>query len=95
VIVEGMLAERPVIATVGGGVAEIVTHGVDGLLVEAGDSAALAASIKSLSEDEARAKKIAAAGRQTAQEHFLVEAMCNGVAGVVDELLQIGSCPRR
>ncbi|OLE52985.1 MAG: hypothetical protein AUG74_21310, partial [Bacteroidetes bacterium 13_1_20CM_4_60_6] len=46
VIAEGMLAERPVIATAGGGASEIVQPGVTAWQVQAGDPVALASAIR-------------------------------------------------
>lgn len=51
VIVEGMAAGVPVVATRGGGPSEIITDGVDGLLYEAGDAARLAELVTVLHED--------------------------------------------
>jgi glycosyltransferase involved in cell wall biosynthesis len=51
VIVEGLAAGLPVVATREGGPSEIVTDGVDGLLYDAGDVAALARLLRRLQED--------------------------------------------
>jgi glycosyltransferase involved in cell wall biosynthesis len=70
VIVEGMLVGRPVIATVGGGVGEIIDDGVNGLLVPPGDAGALARAIAALLANAERASALAAAGRQKAVASF-------------------------
>ncbi|MCP1167181.1 glycosyltransferase, partial [Limimaricola sp. ASW11-118] len=54
VLMEAMAAARPVIATRVGGVAELVEHGVSGLLVPPGAEAPLAEAIAALSGDAAR-----------------------------------------
>ncbi|EGD04421.1 glycosyl transferase, group 1, partial [Burkholderia sp. TJI49] len=51
VIVEGMLARRPVVAARAGGVIEIVEHGDNGLLCEPGDARALADALAALRSD--------------------------------------------
>ncbi|MBI3568261.1 MAG: glycosyltransferase [Gemmatimonadetes bacterium] len=79
VIVEGMLARRPVIASNAGGVPEIVEDGVTGLLVPPGDVAALAAAIASLRDDRPRAAAIAERGAAWARERFTVAAMVRGI----------------
>jgi glycosyltransferase involved in cell wall biosynthesis len=57
VIVEGMAAGVPVVATRGGGPSEIITDGVNGLLYTAGDVEELAGVIRRLHEDgELRAR---------------------------------------
>jgi glycosyltransferase involved in cell wall biosynthesis len=51
VIVEGMAAGLPVVASAAGGPTEIVTHGVDGLLVDPGNEKQLAAAFLRLRND--------------------------------------------
>ncbi len=75
VLVEGMLAGRPVIATRAGGVPEIITDGENGLLVTPGDAAALAGAIARLQADPALAAVLAARGGAVARERFTVGAM--------------------
>lgn len=79
VIVEGMLARRPVIATNAGGVPEIVTDGVHGLLVPPNDAAALARAISALRDDPARAAALAEHGAARARERFTTAAMVRGI----------------
>lgn len=86
VIVEGMLARRPVIATAAGGVREIVEDGVTGVLVPPNDAFALAGAIRALRDDPARAASIAAAGATHARTAFGVDAMVRGVRAVLDEV---------
>ncbi len=75
VIVEGMLARRPVIATRGGGAMEIVRDGETGLLVPPGNVQALAAAVRYLLEHPDQARRMAEAGYQDARLRFSVEAM--------------------
>ena len=70
VIVEGMMAGRPVIATAGGAVAEIVDHGRTGLIAPAGGDVALAGLVSMLLSDHGRRSIMAAAGRAHARKHF-------------------------
>jgi glycosyltransferase involved in cell wall biosynthesis len=70
VIVEAMLAGRPVIATRGGGATEIVTDNNTGLLVEPGDPHSLAAAIQRLIEDRDFAAKMGRAAIRDAEERF-------------------------
>jgi glycosyltransferase involved in cell wall biosynthesis len=74
VIVEGMLAERPVIATAGGGASEIVEPGVTAWQVPPNDPAALAAAIAEVLRDPARARAVAAAARRSALARFTLAA---------------------
>ncbi len=79
VVVEGMLAGRPVIAAASGGVTEIVMDGETGLLVAPDDPGALARAIARLIDDPAAASAMAARGRARARDAFSVEAMQRGV----------------
>jgi glycosyltransferase involved in cell wall biosynthesis len=86
VLVEGMLAGRPVIATAAGGVAEIITDGETGRLVPCADAGAMARAVSALRADPAHAAAIAAAGNQRARDVFGVDAMVRGVRAVLDEV---------
>ena len=86
VIVEGMLAGRPVIATRGGGVTEILDD-ESGVLVEPNDAAALARAIELLASDPARAARIAAHGMARARAEFSVPAMVRGVEAALQDFL--------
>ena len=86
VIVEGMLAQRPVIATAAGGVGEILDDGRTGLLVPPGNAAAIAAAVQELRGDPLRAAALAAAGAAHARAAFGVNAMVRGVRAVLDEV---------
>lgn len=73
VIVEGMLAHRPVIATAGGGASEIVNAGVTAWQVIPNDPAGLAAAIREVLADPKRARDVAAAGRADAVSRFTLD----------------------
>jgi len=62
-ILEAMAAGKPVVATAVGGIPEFVVPGETGLLVEAGNPAALADAIGSLLRDPERAKQMGIRGR--------------------------------
>jgi glycosyltransferase involved in cell wall biosynthesis len=68
-VVEGMAAGLPVIATEAGGPAEVITNGVDGLLVPPDDRAALAAALRRLSNDPDLRARLGAAARQRARAY--------------------------
>lgn len=83
VVVEGMLAGRPVIAADAGGVREIMRIDETGLLVPPGDSAALARAMARLIDDPALAASIASRGAAHARSAFTREAMVRGVVEAV------------
>jgi glycogen synthase len=68
VVLEGWRSGRPVVATVRGGPPEIVTHGVDGVLVDPQDTPALAGAVLGLLDDPERADRIGAAGRRRVED---------------------------
>lgn len=70
VIAEGMLAERPVIATAGGGASEIMTAGETAWQIAPNDPAALAAAIRDVLANPSRASEIASAGKRDALARF-------------------------
>lgn len=86
VIVEGMLAARPVIATRAGGVTEIVDDDT-GVLVPPNDAGALVRAIDALAADPAHAAAMAARGAARARERFSVTAMVRGVEEAMCDLL--------
>jgi glycosyltransferase involved in cell wall biosynthesis len=81
-IIEAMAAGLPVVATVSGGITEIVKNGETGLLVERGDASALAEAILRFLSDEDLRNSMAKASRKRAVELFSWEC-------VVDNLLHL------
>jgi glycosyltransferase involved in cell wall biosynthesis len=83
VVVEGMLAGRPVVATDRGGPAEILAGSGAGLLVPAGDADALADALGGLLGNPERAVAMGRAGRERARRDFSVEQMVGGLDRVL------------
>ena len=75
VLREAFASGRPVVATKVGDVPEIVAHGENGLVVEPGDSNALATAILLFLSDEKLAARCAANGLRYAREHFCFNRM--------------------
>ena len=73
VIIEGMAAGRPVIATSAGGVKEIVRHRKNGWLVAPGDAEALAEAIETLHATPEFAQQLAAQALVDVKQHFSVD----------------------
>jgi L-malate glycosyltransferase len=69
VVIEAMAMGTPVVATSVGGPAETITHGRDGLLAPPRDDEAWARAIARLLGDPEAARRMAAAGRETARRH--------------------------
>ena len=86
VIIEGMLARKPVIATRAGGAIEIVTDRQTGLLVTPGSVSELRSAIELLYRDNKISGQLASAGRDRAESAFSLEAMAGRVRQVLHEL---------
>jgi len=87
VVIEGMAAGKPVVATNGGGIPEIVVDGETGILVPMGDSAALALAIRLLLADEPLRLEMGRRGRERVMRHFTIEQTARGVQDVYDQML--------
>jgi glycosyltransferase involved in cell wall biosynthesis len=88
VIVEGMVAGKPVIATKGGGVLEIVLDGETGLLVPMGEVEPMAEAMKELLRHPEKARAMGAAGRKRVQECFTIDLTVQRVQEVYEEVWQ-------
>ncbi|NIJ08071.1 glycosyltransferase involved in cell wall biosynthesis [Sphingomonas vulcanisoli] len=88
VVVEGMLSERPVVATDAGGVPEIIDRDETGLLVPPRDADAMAAAITALLSDPARADRTAKAGRAAAEQRFSVQTYIANVQAALAEVAE-------
>lgn len=87
-ILEAMARRKPVIASAVGGIPEVVTDGVDGLLVPPGDSAALADAIVRLARSPSLRERIGEAGYATVAQRFSIDAQVHGIEAIYDEELQ-------
>ncbi len=81
VVVEGMAARLPVIASGAGGPAEIITDGRDGVLTPPGDVEALARAMQRLASDPVLRARLGAAGQQRAR-HYAPDRIAAEVMGV-------------
>ena len=88
VVLEAMSQGTPVVATRGGGVTEIIEDRKNGILIEPGDAASMAAAIGALAKSPALAEKIGENGYRTVAERFSVTTMCENLAGVYNEVLE-------
>ena len=88
VVIEGMAAGKPVVATNGGALPEIVVPGETGWLVPMGDDAALAEAVMALLADPARAATMGAAGRRRIAECFTTAHTAQGVMHVYEQMAE-------
>ena len=87
-VIEGCAAGVPVVGTAVGGMPDIITHGLNGLLVRPGDAEALAGAIAELVSDPARRSSMGSAGRDLVIKRYGANRMVNELKQVYTELLR-------
>ena len=88
VVIEGMAAGKPVIATNGGALPEIVIPGETGLLVPMCDAPAMAEAMMQLLANPGQAAAIGAAGKLRVGEHFTISHTARKLEGIYDLVTQ-------
>ena len=86
-VIEALAARRPVVATDVGGVSDVVRDGVDGFLVDAGDTSALAERLATLAGDEALRTRMGEAGRERVLQRYAVSRLVDDVDRLYRSLL--------
>jgi glycosyltransferase involved in cell wall biosynthesis len=86
-VLEAMATALPVVATAVGGTPELVADGETGLLVPAGNPAALAAALGTFLADPAKAAAFGRAGRARVEAHFTEARMLQRVEALLDRLV--------
>ncbi len=94
VIVQGMAASKPVVATNGGGVPEIVVDGVTGYLVPMSDAPAMAAAIGRLLAHPAEAAEMGRKGRERIVGKFTIESSAHAIEAIYDSVADLKKKPR-
>jgi len=90
VVLEAMSMELPVVVTKSGGMAEVITHGEDGLLADVFDFRAQAEHILNLAKDRELAEKLGKNARKKVIEKFNLEKQTTIFETVYHELLHAG-----
>lgn len=86
-LLEAMATGLPVIATGVGANAELVQHGVTGLIVPTNNADAMAAAILHMQQDPEAARAMGRLGREAAVSRFSMQAMASSYQRVYDQLL--------
>ena len=87
-VLEYMAAGLPVVASAVGGNLEVIADGATGLLVPAGDAAALSAALSRLLADDVLALRLARQGRELVEQKFSFDRLTREVGALYEELLQ-------
>ncbi len=86
VILEAMSCGRPVVTTNVGGLPEIVRHGHNGLLVEAGSVVELAVAIKELLSNRTRCEELGVSARKTMETRYVPEEVMRKTLAIYEEM---------
>ena len=89
VVIEGMAAGKPVIATEAGGVLDIIENGISGLLVTIRDSEAMAQAILQVILNREQAEQMGLAARRRVAERFTVQHQMTTVQKLYDTILGV------
>ena len=87
VVIEALAAGCPVVATSVGGVPDVVHEGVDGFLVPAGDTEAMADRLERLARDPELRRTMGKAGSDTVPSRYAVERLVDDVDRLYRSLL--------
>lgn len=88
-IMEYMALRKPVVATNGGGINELVLHGKTGFLVDSNDAHELSKRIEQLLADEELANRMGSAGCERIKRKFSLEKMTNLYVELYERLLNV------
>jgi glycosyltransferase involved in cell wall biosynthesis len=86
VLLDALFLGKPIAATRAGGIPEIISHEMTGLLSPVNDSSALGANIASLIEDRALATRLATAARARA-DAFSIERLADRTLTIYERVL--------
>lgn len=90
-LIEAAACGLPIVTTDAPGCREVVTHGVNGLLVPVGDATALAAALRELIADPAVRERMGAESRRRAEREFGLEAVTSQTLALYGELAAGGA----
>jgi len=89
VIIEAMAGQKPVVATNGGGVPEIVEDGITGMLVPMGDVARMTEALTYLLANPEAAAQMGRNGRARVAAQFTIQKTARSVEAVYREVLRV------
>ena len=81
-IIEAMFAEKAIVSTAAGGIAEMITHDVEGLLTPTGDVDAMAQALERLLSNRADRERMSVAARRRAERQFGITPMVDAYLGL-------------
>jgi L-malate glycosyltransferase len=90
VLLEALYSGVTVVCSAVGGLKEVITDGLNGLLVAPGDEESFASALRRLHDSDVLRQQLGTAGRELARTEFLIDAT---VARYLDVFERIRACP--
>ena len=87
-IMEAMAAEKPIIATLGGGTAEIISNAIDGYIIPPSDYMMGAKTLLRLVHNEVERKVISISAKKKIEVDFSLEKMVSEYVEMYNQLLK-------
>ena len=91
VLLEAMSFGKPVVASMTGGITDIVRPGENGILVPPGDSSALAAALEGFARDPRGVRRLGAAAHRDVRERFAWDSILDRLEGVYASVLPVAA----
>lgn len=95
VFLEAMRWGTPAVGTTAGGIPEIIDDGSTGILIQPGNSAALAKALTTLLRDGARRRALGEAGRRKVESQFSLEKMSQRAQALYADVIATWRSQRR
>ena len=86
-ILDAMAFAKPVVSTTAGGIPEIVSDGINGLLVPPKDPEAFTTALIKLIENKELRQRFGRAGRNIVEDHFSIDKLVEGTLDFYTDLL--------
>ena len=86
-VIEALAAARPIVATPVGGVPDVVTDGVTGILAPLGDPAAFAGALRTLEAAPPLRARLGEAGREAVRMKFHQEIVIEKLSALYEALV--------
>lgn len=87
-VLEAMAAGVAVVASRIGGIPELISHDVEGLLCDPGDVSSLALALRQLDNEDATCQRLGAAGRARVEMDFSEEAHMQGLVQIYEDVIR-------
>jgi glycosyltransferase involved in cell wall biosynthesis len=87
-LLEAMSLGRPCVASATGGIKDIISDGVNGILTPVGDSHAIADAVLKILRDKDLANNMSKSSRDFVKGRFSIEAMADSMIGLYEKVIR-------